>query len=163
MSQITKVLLAVMLLMYCSLSSAIGNAEYAKSYDPARDPFKDLAMAMSEAKKNNKYILIVAGGEWCTWCHVLEAYLKKEKKINQELLDIFEVMKLNFSKENKNKKFFSTLPDAPAYPHFFILDNSGKVLLSKNTTPLEKGNTYSNNKFRILINHFKKKRLESSN
>ena len=157
LNQATKCLLCVIFCLYCSFSVAVGKAEYAQGYDPARNPFDDLSMAMSTAKKDNKHILIIAGGEWCSWCHILESYLKKERSIYSELMATFEVMKLNVSKENENDKFLSTLPEIDGYPHFFILSSSGKVVLSKNTAPLEKEQSYDNDKFRILINHFKNK------
>jgi|SRR6516162_2392048 len=44
----------------------------ADGYDPRRDPEKDLAAARAEAEKNRKNIFVEVGGEWCTWCHILD-------------------------------------------------------------------------------------------
>jgi hypothetical protein len=48
----------------------------------------------------------------------------------------------NFNEENENKEVLSRYGDIPGYPHIFVLDSGGKLLLSKNTSALESGKSY---------------------
>lgn len=48
----------------------------AKLYDECADQVNILESAISTANEENKNVLIVYGGEWCIWCHVLDNYFK---------------------------------------------------------------------------------------
>lgn len=48
----------------------------AKLYDECADQVSILKDAISDARTENKKVLIVYGGEWCIWCHVLDNYFK---------------------------------------------------------------------------------------
>src|ERR1700758_1096570 len=50
----------------------------ADGYDPRRDPERDLAEASAEAKKSNKNIFVVVGGEWCTWCRIMDSFFREQ-------------------------------------------------------------------------------------
>lgn len=112
-------------------------------FNPAADPFADLKTAVVEAKKEDKNILLDVGGEWCIWCHRLDAFTANDKEIKSFLEDNFVEVKINYSEENKNEKFLLQYPKVSGYPHIFILDNTGKLIVSKNTGELEDGKSYS--------------------
>src|SRR5260370_18371011 len=40
-------------------------------YDPKRNPSSDLAKALAEAKRTGRNVLLVVGGDWCDWCHLI--------------------------------------------------------------------------------------------
>jgi len=67
----------------------------------------------------------------------------------------FIIVKINFSKENKNEKFLSQYPAIEGYPHFFVLDTDGKFLHSQNTGELEKEKDYDKEKFVAFLNKWK--------
>ncbi|MGE5351099.1 MAG: thiol-disulfide isomerase, partial [Acidobacteriota bacterium] len=48
------------------------------------------------------------------------------------------VVKVNYSKENKNEAVLSKYPKIPGYPHLFVLDSEGKLIHSQETGVLEK-------------------------
>lgn len=56
-------------------------------------------------------------------------------------------MKVNYSPENKNEEFLSNYPKIQGYPHFFVLDENGKLLHSQDTGKLEEGKNYNAQKF----------------
>src|SRR5947209_10090954 len=41
-------------------------------YDPFTDARKEIAEALSAARRDHKRVLLVFGGNWCLDCHVLE-------------------------------------------------------------------------------------------
>lgn len=117
------------------------------AYDPARNAEQDIRAAVAEAGRTGKRVLVEVGGEWCIWCHIMDAYFEK----NPELLDFreknFIMVKVNFSDENKNEAVLSHYPAINGYPHIFVLERSGKFLHSQDTGKLEEGKSYNLTKF----------------
>jgi thioredoxin-related protein len=121
--------------------------ETVKKFDPTRNPEQDLKNAIEYAQKTNKRIILDVGGEWCIWCHRIDSFIESHKEIKEFLDKHFVVVKVNYSKENKNEKFLSSYPQIPGYPHFFVLDKDGKFLHSQDTGVLEKDKDYDEQKF----------------
>ena len=119
----------------------------AGKYDPKRDPEKDIQDAIAEAGRTGKRILLEVGGEWCSWCHIMDRYFDENPKLLEFREKNFVMVKINFSPENQNKKLLSRYPDIPGYPHMFVLDTNGKLLHSQNTDRLESGKSYDLEKF----------------
>ena len=126
-----------------------------EKFDPARNPFEDLKVAVSTATESNKRIILDVGGEWCIWCHRIDAFMHNTEEIKSLLAENFIIVKINFSKENKNEKFLSQYPAIEGYPHFFVLDSDGKLLHSQNTGDLEKDKDYDKDKFLDFLNKWK--------
>jgi len=124
-------------------------------FDPTRDPNEDLKVAVEAAKNTNKRIILDVGGEWCIWCHRIDAFIQNTDEIKSLLEENFIVLKINYSKENKNEKFLSQYPQVAGYPHFFVLDEGGKLLHSQNTGELEKDKDYDKDKFIAFLNKWK--------
>ncbi|MBI1936512.1 MAG: thioredoxin family protein [Ignavibacteriales bacterium] len=117
-----------------------------EKFDPNRDPFMDLKNAQVEAKRANKKIMLDVGGEWCIWCHRLDAFIESSEEIKNYLHENFIFVKVNYSEENKNEKFLSRYSKIEGYPHLFVLDSKGKELHSQNTGLLEKEKSYDTDK-----------------
>ncbi|MEM9351537.1 MAG: thioredoxin family protein [Planctomycetota bacterium] len=122
-----------------------------EKYDPARDPAVDLASALELAQAENKHVILQIGGEWCRYCHLLEKYFHDTPTVAGVLEEGYLVMKVNWSKENKNEEFFAKLPDFEAFPHLFFLDASGSVLHSQGTGELEQGKSYNEQKLLAIL------------
>ena len=126
-----------------------------RGYDPAANPFAQVEEARRTALAENKHILLVAGGEWCVWCYYLEDFLMSEPEVEGALHDTFAVVHVNFSDDNRNEGFFATLPEADGYPHFWILDASGKMLESQGTLALEDGDkSYDKRTFMTFVDRW---------
>ncbi|HCY76829.1 MAG TPA: thiol-disulfide isomerase [Ignavibacteriales bacterium] len=124
-------------------------------FDPSRNPFNDLKVAIQNAEQSNKRIILDVGGEWCIWCHRIDAFMHSDEEIQAILEENYIIIKINFSKENKNEKFLSQYPKIEGYPHFFILESNGKLLHSQNTGDLEKDKGYDKHKFLDFLNKWK--------
>lgn len=125
--------------------------EYSTEYDPNRDVFADLDSALGKASDENKLLLIEPGGDWCIWCHRLDAFIESNDEVKERFFDVFVLLKVNVSEENMNEEFISQLPEIEAYPHFFIVDQDGQIVGEKNTGKLEVGESYSRSKFISFI------------
>lgn len=126
-----------------------------KLFNPAADPFEDLKITVEDAGKFNKRIILDVGGDWCLWCHRIDAFMNNNEEIKSLLEKNFIILKVNFSKENKNEKFLSQFPAIEGYPHFFVLEKDGKLLHSQNTGELEQDKDYSKEKFIDFLNKWK--------
>jgi hypothetical protein len=116
------------------------SAEAARlGYDPKVDPFEQYHAAVERAAQEGKLVLVIAGGDWCSWCHVLNRFLEHNETVRRELEDTFVVMKVYVGEENYNKDFFDQLPAARGAPHFWIISPDKHVLASQPTGAFESG------------------------
>ena len=116
-------------------------------FDPARDPVADLETAKVEARRGGKRILLDVGGQWCSWCHLLDAFVAGDAEIRSFRDANYVWMKVNYSEDNENAAFLSRFPAITGYPHLFVLDADGQLLHSQFTGELEKGKGYDRGKF----------------
>jgi hypothetical protein len=113
--------------------------DFTSSYDPKRDPAKDLEMAKTQAKKENKRILLDVGGDWCYWCKALDKFYAEHTDLRDMRDQNFVLMKVNMSSLNENYAFLSKYPNIPGYPWIFVLDADGNLVKSEDTNGLEDG------------------------
>ena len=116
---------------------------FSKVYDDQRDPFKDANAALTLAKATNRNVLIEIGGNWCTWCHKMDAFLLKNPQVYQSLHSKYVLLKISVSDSNENEDFMKALPPVLGYPHMYVSTAGGKMLLSKDTAELQDNNGYS--------------------
>lgn len=157
MKVIISQVLALGLLVFTVASTADTLPQYSIQFDPERDAFADLEFAKADAQRDKKLILLEFGGDWCRWCHIMDAFFRDNPEIKEDLLSVFVLLKVNFSEENENKKFLANYPEIPGYPHFLILDNDGKWIAAQNTAKLEQGESYSILSFQGFIDKWKNK------
>ena len=135
----------LLLLSYISQAANITGdlPKYSKVYDEKSDPFSDANAALALAKATNRQVLIEIGGNWCSWCHKMDAFLVNNKDVYQKLHSQYVVLKISVSDSNENKAFMDSLPPVLGYPHMYVSTASGKMILSKDTAELLSGDHYS--------------------
>lgn len=147
-------LLAACALAVLSITSASARD---LGYDPQADPFDQYHAAIATAAAQDKLVLVIAGGDWCSWCHVLDRFLARNQDVQRSLEDTFVVMKVYVGDENYNEDFFAQLPAARGAPHFWIISPERHVLASQSTGMLEHGRRgYDRNEFLGFIAQWKK-------
>ena len=142
----------------CGLTAFVSQTAAAQSpytpvtkYDPKRDAARDIDDAVAEAKRTNRRILLEVGGEWCSWCHILDEYFDKHPDLTALRDRNFVTVKINFSDENPNKEVLSRYGPINGYPHIFVLDSDGKFLHSQGTGVLESGKSYDLEKMNTFL------------
>jgi hypothetical protein len=149
---------AAAVLMLLILPAHSGNADL--GYDPDADPFEQYQNAIAEAQASNKLVLIVSGGDWCRWCHLLHQFITRNRDVQTRLDEAFVVMKVYIGEENSNDFFFEQLPRAYGAPHFWVIAPDRNVLASQSTVPFERGkNGYDKEKFLQFVEHWDQVRL----
>jgi len=151
-----KYLLLICLFSFPALSQAAGSLPaYSVKYDPARDAFADGRAAIKLATQTQRRVLIEVGGEWCTWCHILDKFLNDNPDIKKQLHETFVLLKINVSEENDNKEFLSAFPKPLGYPHMYVSEKNGNVLWSKDTADFINNGKYDRKNFIAFFKRWK--------
>jgi thiol:disulfide interchange protein len=133
MIQIHRVFLAGALLLATAASCFAAE----KIFDPAADSAKDLAAAETQARQQHKRILLDVGGNWCSWCHLLEHTLHENAALKSALETNYIVVHVNWSQDRPNEAFLSRYPKVDGYPYLFVLAPDGKLIHAQPTDALE--------------------------
>jgi thiol:disulfide interchange protein len=120
-------------------------------FDPGRDAAADLAIALRFARAARRNVLIDVGGEWCSWCHILDRFFAANPDLRSLRDTNYVWLKVNFSKENSNETLLGRWPRITGYPHFFVLDGDGRLLHSQGTDVLEAGKNYDQAAMRAFL------------
>ena len=129
-----------------------------EKFDPTRNSAADLQAAIAKAKKEKKRIILDIGGEWCSWCRLMDNYFINNQPLSKLRDKNFVWVKVNFSEENENKVFLANYPEIQGYPHLYVLEKDGTLLLSKNTSELEEGKSYNLQKFTDFLKEWSPKK-----
>ena len=143
---------AILVLMFVTLTLSAFDMEklpkYATEYDSKANPHRTLATLMKKAKKSDKKILLMVGGDWCKWCGTLDNFLEDNEKIASSFYGSFEVMRVYYGKgiNKETQSLLKQFPPLKATPHFYILDKNAKLLKSLESANLERGYGYNRKK-----------------
>ncbi len=127
---------------------------YSRVYDASRNPNADGRAALKLAKETNRKVLIEVGGDWCSWCFVLDRFIKDHPKVASRLHQTFVVLKVNISDENDNVEFMAAFPKANGYPHMYVTDSDGNILSSQDTADFRENKKYSEARFMAFFDRW---------
>ncbi|KQS92735.1 thioredoxin family protein [Chryseobacterium sp. Leaf394] len=135
-------------------------AKLPKPYDAKANAEKDIQALIAKAKKENKNIMIQAGGNWCIWCLRFNQYVQTTPELKKLVDDNYVYYHLNWSPDNKNEKIFAKYGnpgDKLGYPVFIVLDKNGKQIHTQDSAVLEDGKGYGLEKVKTFFNSWKPK------
>ena len=123
------------------LAAATIFAQEKKLYNPEANAAADIDAAIKRAVAENKFVLIQAGGNWCSWCIEFNRFSKADKQLDSIIKSSFVVYDLNYSKENMNENLFAQYGYAQrfGFPVFIILDGKGQRIHTQSSEYLEDG------------------------
>ena len=142
---------ALAIVLLSGVVAASNAADLPSKFDPSRDAAADIAHAIALARAEGKRVIVDVGGEWCTWCHIMDRFIAANPDLRSLLDARFVWVKVNFSPQNRNEAVLARWPRIHGYPHLFVLDARGKLLHSQNTGELEAGKSYDNARFRAFL------------
>jgi thiol:disulfide interchange protein len=146
------VTLAVAALTLTAMRAVAGDLP--AKFDPTRDAAADVAYAQALAKSQGKRVIVDVGGEWCTWCHIMDRFIAANADLRARIDARFVWVKVNFSPQNRNDALLSRWPQIAGYPHLFVLDANGKLLHSQDTSELEAGKSYDKQRFLDFVDRW---------
>lgn len=132
-----KAILLVIVILFVANIFAQEN----KLYNPAANASADIDAAVKKAAAENKFVLIQAGGNWCSWCIEFARFSKADRQLDSAINSSFVWYDLNYSKENKNEILFAQYGYAQrfGFPVFIILDGKGRRIHTQSSEYLEDG------------------------
>ena len=70
-------------------------------FDAARDPARDLEVALRMAQATGRRVVVEVGGEWCSWCHILDRFFEANPDLKRFRDANYIWLKVNWSPENQ--------------------------------------------------------------
>ena len=114
-------------------------------YNPEANAKADIQQAVQKANTENKHVFLQIGGNWCPWCVRFHRFAEADPEIKNFVDENFVVLKINYSKENKNLDVLKSLdyPQRFGFPVFVILNGDGKRIHTQSSAYLEADGSYS--------------------
>lgn len=136
-------------------------ASLPKPYNETENAEKKIAELVKKAKKENKNIILQAGGNWCIWCLRFNNFVQTTPELKNLVDENYLYYHLNYSPKNKNEKIFASYGNPGekyGYPVFIILDKNGKQIQTQDSSVLEEGKGYSLEKVKTFFDSWKPKK-----
>ena len=138
-----------------SLSSDAQMAQK-KVYNEDIDPIEQIDQAVVKAKSEGKFVICQVGGNWCPWCLRFADFITKDTTITKVINENFEYIHVNYNprksqgeeKQAQGKALMKRLDNCGrfGFPVFVVLDEEGKVIHIQDSSFLEEGKSYSQEK-----------------
>ena len=138
-----------------SLSSDAQMAQK-KVYNEDINPIEQIDQAVAKAKSEGKFVICQVGGNWCPWCLRFADFITKDTAITKVINENFEYIHVNYNprksqgeeKQAQGKALMKRLDNCGrfGFPVFVVLDEEGKVVHIQDSSFLEEGKSYSQEK-----------------
>ena len=141
-------------------AAAEEKAKLPKPYDAKENAEAKIAELVKQAQKEDKNIILQAGGNWCIWCLRFNNYVQSTPELKEIVDKNYLYYHLNYSPENKNEKVFAKYGNPGekfGYPVFIVLDKNGKQIHTQDSAVLEEGKGYSLEKVKAFFNEWSPK------
>ncbi|QOW10037.1 thioredoxin family protein [Kaistella flava (ex Peng et al. 2021)] len=135
-------------------AAAEEKAKLPKPYNDKENAEAKIAELVKQAQKENKNIILQAGGNWCIWCLRFNEFVQTTPELKNVVDENYLYYHLNYSPENKNEKVFAKYDNPGAkfgYPVFVVLDKNGKMIHTQDSSVLEEGKGYSKEKVKAFF------------
>ena len=151
MKKILFTLLATFLVV-----SSYGQTGLPKVYDESINPLEQIDQAVAKAKADGKYVICQVGGNWCPWCLRFADFITKDSDISKVIAENFVYAHVNYNprqsegeaKARQAAALMKRLDNCGrfGFPVFVVLDEEGKVIHIQDSSFLEEGQGYSQEK-----------------
>ena len=97
-------------------------------YDEAADANELVAAALVCAKRDNKRVLLMYGGNWCGWCYKLDETLTKDPKVRRKMMYEYELVQLTGTAADTFATRHGFAAAVQHKPAAIVLDQGGSAL-----------------------------------
>ncbi len=155
----------VLLLVIVQLSAKANLGDTSKPYNPSANAKTDIENAIKLAKETGKHVILMTGGNWCSWCLRFNKLVLQDAQLDSAVKANFVFYHLNYSKENKNLETLKKygFPQRFGFPVFIVLDAKGNRIHTQNSAYLEEGKGYSKAKVLEFFDHWSPNALKPEN
>ena len=147
-----------MMIALMTMSVMMANAQggLKRVYNESIDPMAQIDEALTKAKADGKFVVCQVGGNWCPWCLKFADFVEKDSAVNKVVNDNFEYIHVNYNRrasagaeaQQKAVQLMQRLnnPGRFGFPVFVVLDEKGNVLHIQDSSFLEEGKGYNEEK-----------------
>ena len=127
-----------------------------KVYNEDINPLEQIDQTLVKAKSKGKFVICQVGGNWCPWCLRFAAFIANDSTISKVIEDNFEYIHVNYNPKKSGSE--AQIQQAEAlmkrldncgrfgFPVFVVLDEEGKVIHIQDSSFLEEGQGYNQEK-----------------
>jgi thiol:disulfide interchange protein len=107
-----------------------------KVYDETADSQAQLVTAFARAKREQKPVLVILGGNWCQWCLTLDSLLESDRELHELVTRKFVLLKLDADSASELDERWGK-PTELGVPVLVFLQANGSVAHVQDMVPLE--------------------------
>lgn len=156
-----KLFLSLFILLFAQTVDA--QSAFKKVYNEDINPIEQIDQAIVKARSEAKFVICQVGGNWCPWCLRFADFIAKDTTISNVIQENFVYIHVNYnprkSEGEQKLQLARTMlerlnnPARFGFPVFVVLDETGKVIHIQDSSFLEEGKGYSQEKvLRFLKN-----------
>ena len=148
----------IILSFVAALIALMANAQTSvkKVYNEDINPLKQIDVAVMKAQSEGKFVICQVGGNWCPWCLRFADFITNDTTISKVISENFEYIHVNYNprksegavKAQEAAALMKRLDNCGrfGFPVFVVLDESGKVIHTQDSSFLEEGQSYNQEK-----------------
>jgi thiol:disulfide interchange protein len=123
-------------------------------YDESADGSKQIADALLVAKRDNKFVLLQFGANWCIWCHRLHQFFETDKAVSRKLRSDFVVVLVDVNYGHNASVVSQYCQVAHSgIPAIAVLGSDGKLIGSTSSADFAENDHYSSKKILVFLNN----------
>ena len=164
--RITLVLLALLMAITIEAQTSLK-----KVYNEDINPVEQIDKALVKAKSEGKFVICQVGGNWCPWCLRFADFITNDTAISKVIAENFEYIHVNYNprksegeeKLQQAKALMKRLNNCGrfGFPVFVVLDEEGKVIHIQDSSFLEEGQGYNQEKVMRFFKNWTPKSVKS--
>lgn len=145
--------------------------ELKKVYDEDINPIEQIDRALVKAKAEGKFVICQVGGNWCPWCLRFADFITNNTTISKVTRENFVYIHVNYNprksedeeKQQQAKALMKRLNSCGrfGFPVFVVLDEEGKVIHIQDSSFLEEGQGYNQEKVLRFFNGWTPKAVKN--
>ena len=145
-------------LLFAVMFSALlcAQTELKRVYDEQINPLEQIDQAVAKAKVEGKFVMCQVGGNWCPWCLRFADFVTKDTTLSRVIDENFVYIHVNYNPRKQTGeeqvRQAATLmkrlgnPARFGFPVFVVLDREGRPLHIQDSSFLEEGKGYNQEK-----------------
>lgn len=146
------------IIFFAILLTVVVNAQTGlkKVYNEDINPIEQIDQAIAKAKSGGKFVICQVGGNWCPWCLRFADFITNDSTISKVIDENFEYIHVNFNPRKSGSEVQQQQAAALmkrlnncgrfGFPVFVVLDEEGKVIHFQDSSFLEGGKGYHQDK-----------------
>ena len=141
-----------------------------KVYNETVNPIEQIDQAIVKAKTEGKFVICQVGGNWCPWCLRFADFITNDTTISKCINENFEYIHVNYNPRKSGSELQQQQAAALmkrldncrrfGFPVFVVLNGEGTVIHVQDSSFLEEGQGYNQEKVLRFFRNWTPKAVE---